>query len=128
MVSLSSASKCYFDLLILIFLFLEKYIIHALCGTLLWNKQVKTENSNIKYKKTKNKADRVKPLNRGHLRVLKNLSAIKRCPLLGGSLTKIVIFALLGVNILSAIQGMSAIWDVRYWKVSLYYDYYYLLK
>ena len=31
-----------------------------------------------------------KPLNRGHLWVLKNLSIIKRCPLLGGSLTKIV--------------------------------------
>ena len=34
----------------------------------------------------------MKPLNRGHLRVLKNLSVIKRCPLLGGSLTKIVTF------------------------------------
>ena len=34
----------------------------------------------------------VKPLNSGHLRVFKNLSVIKRCPLLGGSLTKIVIF------------------------------------
>ena len=32
----------------------------------------------------------VKPLNSGHLRVLKYLSIIKRCPLLGGSLTKIV--------------------------------------
>ena len=31
----------------------------------------------------------VKPLNSGHLRVLKNLYVIKRCPLLGGSLTKI---------------------------------------
>ena len=34
----------------------------------------------------------VKPLHSGHLRVLKNLSVIKRCPLLGGSLTKIVTF------------------------------------
>ena len=34
----------------------------------------------------------VKPLNSGHLRVLKNLSAIKRCTLLRGSLTKIVTF------------------------------------
>ena len=34
----------------------------------------------------------VKPLNSGHLRFLKNLSVIKRCPLLGGSLTKIVTF------------------------------------
>ena len=50
----------------------------------------------------------VKPLNSGHLRVLKNWSAIKRCPLLGGRL-----------NILSAIHGISAIWDVRYWEVSL---------
>ena len=51
----------------------------------------------------------VKPLNSGQLRVLKNLSVIKRCPLLGGSLTEIVTF---GLNILSAIQGMSAVWDV----------------
>ena len=34
----------------------------------------------------------MKPLNSGHLRVLKNLSASKRCPLLGGSLTKTVKF------------------------------------
>ena len=34
----------------------------------------------------------MKPLNSGHLRVLKNLSVIKRCPLLGGSLTEIVTF------------------------------------
>ena len=34
----------------------------------------------------------VKPLNSGHLRVLKSLSVIKRCLLLGGSLTKIVTF------------------------------------
>ena len=33
-----------------------------------------------------------KPLNSGHLRVLKYLSIIKRCSLLGGSLTKIVTF------------------------------------
>ena len=33
-----------------------------------------------------------KPLNSGDLRVLKNLSVIKRWPLLGGRLTKIVIF------------------------------------
>ena len=32
----------------------------------------------------------MKPLNSGHLRVLKKLSVIKRCPLFGGSLTKIV--------------------------------------
>ena len=34
----------------------------------------------------------VKPLNSGHLRVLKNVSVTKRYPLLGGSLTKIAIF------------------------------------
>ena len=34
----------------------------------------------------------MKPLNSGHLRVLKNFSVIKRCPLLRGSLTKIVTF------------------------------------
>ena len=34
----------------------------------------------------------VKPLNDRHLRVLKNLSVIKRCPQLGRSLTKIVTF------------------------------------
>ena len=34
----------------------------------------------------------VKRLNRKHLRVLKNLSVIKRCLLLGASLTKIVSF------------------------------------
>ena len=38
------------------------------------------------------KINTVKPLNSGHLRVLKNLSVIKRFPLLGGSLTKIVTF------------------------------------
>ena len=34
----------------------------------------------------------VKPLNSRHLRVLKNLSVIRRYPLLGGSLTKFVPF------------------------------------
>ena len=34
----------------------------------------------------------VKPLNSRHLRVLKNLSIIKRCPLLGGSLIEIATF------------------------------------
>ena len=42
----------------------------------------------------------------GHLRFLKNQSVINRYPLLRGSLTKI---SHLGLNILSAIQGMSAI-------------------
>ena len=34
----------------------------------------------------------VKPLNRGHLRVLRKLSVIERCPLLGGNLKNIVTF------------------------------------
>ena len=34
----------------------------------------------------------MKPLNSGHLRFLKNLSVIGRCPLLGGNLKKIVTF------------------------------------
>ena len=34
----------------------------------------------------------VKTVNSGYLRVLKNLSFVKRCPRLGGSLTKIVTF------------------------------------
>ena len=34
----------------------------------------------------------VKPLNSGHLQVLKNLSVIEKCPLLGGNLKKIVTF------------------------------------
>ena len=50
----------------------------------------------------------VKPLNSGHLRVLRNWSVVKRCPLLGGRL-----------NILSAIPGISAIWDVRSGTCSL---------
>ena len=38
-------------------------------------------------------------------------------PLLRGSLAKIVTF---GTKHLSAIQGMSAIWEIRHWEVSLY--------
>ena len=34
----------------------------------------------------------MQPLNSGHLRVLKNFSVIKRCPLLGSSLTEIITF------------------------------------
>ena len=37
----------------------------------------------------------MKPLNSGHLRVLKNVSVIERCPLLGGNLRKIVTFGTL---------------------------------
>ena len=64
-------------------------------------------------------ANTVKPLNSGYLRVLKNLPVIKRFPLMGGSLTKMVTFGT--KNFLSAIQGMSAIWDVRCWEVLLYF-------
>ena len=38
-----------------------------------------------------------KPLNSGHLRVLKKLSVIERCPLLGGNLTKIATFGTKGL-------------------------------
>ena len=50
----------------------------------------------------------VKSLNSGLLWVLKDLSVIKRYPLLEVSLK-------FGTNILPAVQDMSAIWDVRYW-------------
>ena len=58
----------------------------------------------------------MKPLNSGHLQVLKNLTVIERCPLLRGNLKRLTF----GTTVLSAIQGMSAIWDARYWEVSLY--------
>ena len=48
----------------------------------------------------------VKPLNSGQLQVLKKLPVIKRCPLLGGSLTKIVTS---GIKHFSTIQGMCTI-------------------
>ena len=54
----------------------------------------------------------VEPLNSGHLRVLKSLSVIKRCPLLGGSLTKIVTF--------ETKHFVRYSRHVRYWEVSLY--------
>ena len=64
----------------------------------------------------------VKLLNSGHLRFLKNLAVIKRCLLLGDSFAKNChIWDLLGLNILSAFQGVSAIWDVHYWKVWMYH-------
>ena len=63
------------------------------------------------------KCNAAKPLNSGHLRLLKDLSVIERCPLLRGNLKKI---SHLRLNTLSTIQGMSAIWDVRYWEVSVY--------
>ena len=60
----------------------------------------------------------VKPLNSGNIRILKNLPIIKRCPLLGGSLTKIVTF---GTK--NFVPGMSAIWDLSYWEVSLHFQF-----
>ena len=56
----------------------------------------------------------VKPLNSGHLRVLKNLSVVKRCPLLGGSLTKMVT---LGTKHFVRYSRY-----VCYWEVSLYFN------
>ena len=55
----------------------------------------------------------MKHQNSGHIRVLKNLSVIKRCPLLGGSLKKIVTFGT---------KYFVDYWDVRYWEISLYYE------
>ena len=60
----------------------------------------------------------VKPLNSGHPRFLKN------CPLLIGVRYRAVIqkrLFRLELNVLSVIHGMSAIWDVLYWEVSLYF-------
>ena len=51
----------------------------------------------------------VKPLNTRHLWALKNVSVIKRCPRLGGSLTMIVTF---GTKYFVHIPGMAAIWDI----------------
>ena len=57
----------------------------------------------------------VKPLNRAHLQVLKNLSVIERCPLLGVGLTKIVAFGTKHFVRYSR--------HVRYWEVSLYIEF-----
>ena len=48
----------------------------------------------------------MKPLKSGHLRVLKNLSVVKMCPVFGGSSTKIFKFPLLKA---CQLFGMSAI-------------------
>ena len=58
-----------------------------------------------------------KSLNSGHLRVLKN------CPLLRGvRYWEVILKRLshLGVNVLTAIHGMSAIWDAHHWEFSRY--------
>ena len=65
----------------------------------------------------------VKCLNSGRLRVFKNLSVIKRCPLMWGSLTKIITFGTKHFVRYSR--------HVRYWEVSLYmyrYLYIYIYK
>ena len=59
----------------------------------------------------------VKPLNSGHLWVIKNLSVIERCPLLGGNLKKIVAF---GTQ-----HFVRCSWYIRYlgcllWEILLY--------
>ena len=64
--------------------------------------------------------DTVKPLHSGHLRVLKNLSVIKKCPLFGGSLRMINTFA---NKHFSRYSVHVAISDVRYWEVSLHIFY-----
>ena len=57
----------------------------------------------------------MKPLNSGHLRVLKYWSVVERC-------WEVILERLShsGLTVLSTIHGMSAIWDVRYCEVSLY--------
>ena len=59
----------------------------------------------------------VKPLNSGHLQVLKNLSVIR-----GIHYWEVILKILshLWLNVLSAIHGLFDIWNVRYWDVSLY--------
>ena len=59
--------------------------------------------------------DTVKPLNSGHLQVLKNLSVIERCPLLGGNFTLTVIF---GTEHFACYSRYICYWEVsRYFKV-----------
>ena len=53
----------------------------------------------------------VKPLNCGHLRVLKKLSVIERCPVMGSNLKKI--------NIFETKCFLRYSWHVRYWDLSL---------
>ena len=55
--------------------------------------------------------NKVKAVNSGHLRVLKYLSVIERCPLLGVNLKKIVIFGTL--------RFVCYLWHVRYFGCPL---------
>ena len=59
----------------------------------------------------------VKPLNSEHLWVLKNLSAIERCLLLGGNFKKIYPF---GTKCFVRYLWHVRYLDVRYWDISLY--------
>ena len=73
-----------------------------------------------------------KPLSSGNLQVLKILSVIDSCPLLGGKLKKTVTFGTersvrysrhfrcLGCPLLGSFTiGMFHYWDAHYWDVSL---------
>ena len=53
----------------------------------------------------------VKPSNSGHIRVLKNVSVIDRCPVLGENLTKIVTFETKRFP-MHVSNAMCRIWDV----------------
>ena len=58
----------------------------------------------------------VKPLNRGHLRVLKNLSVTDRCPLLGGNSKKTVTY---GTKHFVRYSRHVRYLECLYWEVSL---------
>ena len=49
----SQNAKYMFKILLPLHIFIEEWIIHALVGILLWNKQIKPKKSKIKYKKRK---------------------------------------------------------------------------
>ena len=49
----SQNAKYMFKILLPLYIFIEEWIIHALVGILLWNKQIKPKKSKIKYKKRK---------------------------------------------------------------------------
>ena len=51
----------------------------------------------------------MKPLNSGHLRVLKDLSVIEKCPLLAGNLKKIWDLTICPLFMACLLFGMSAI-------------------
>ena len=74
-----------------------------------------TLDKNLNFKShTENKG---KQLNSGHVRVLKNVAVIKRYPLLGSSLTKIVTF---GTKHFVRYSRHARYLGFRYWEISLY--------